>query len=212
MYENPANGGFAIKQLQSVMQFVVAGGAAATQAAGTLTITTNPAVDGETVVIGGITYTFVAALTNVPNQVLIGATTTLSASNLAAAINAGAGAGTAYTAGTKAHQLVTASPSTNTVVVTAKAYGAVGNAITTTETMAAGAWGGSVLAGGGGDLTVTGITTKDGLESVTGYTTGVPTDYSAAAAISENGKIAISSATTGETLLVRWHAAATKLS
>lgn len=75
---------------------VSAGG---TKSTGTLTQTANP-TDGETVVIGSRTYTFKTALTGAANEVLIGASCVASMSNLIAAVNAAAGAGTTYGSGT----------------------------------------------------------------------------------------------------------------
>lgn len=79
------------------------GGAAAT---GTVRFTGQPAV-GNSVSVGGRTYTFVNTLTGA-NQVKIGATITETADNLAAAINGDVGAGTRYGTGTVRHPLVTA--------------------------------------------------------------------------------------------------------
>ena len=56
----------------------------------TLTLTANPA-DGETVVIAGKTYTFKDILTNTDGYVKTGASTALSLTNLAAAINLSSG-------------------------------------------------------------------------------------------------------------------------
>jgi hypothetical protein len=58
-----------------------------TNATGTITITTNPA-DGDTIVVNGVTITFKTALTGVENEVLLGASSAITATNLAAALNA----------------------------------------------------------------------------------------------------------------------------
>lgn len=59
-----------------------------------LTMGTNPTAN-DTVVIAGVTFTFVASPTN-PGDVDIGSDEDVSRANLTAAINGGAGAGTAY--------------------------------------------------------------------------------------------------------------------
>lgn len=79
------------------------GGAAAT---GTVRFTGQPAV-GNSVSVGGRTYTFVNTLTGA-NQVKIEPYRHETARNLAAAINGDAGAGTYYGAGTVRHALVSA--------------------------------------------------------------------------------------------------------
>lgn len=121
----------------------------AAYAGGTLTGTTI--ADGDEVVIGAITYTFVAALTDpaVPYEVLVGASDSDSLDNLIAAINGAAGEGTLYGTGTDAHPLVSAAAGTgDTMDVTARTIGAAGNDIATTATLTAGGWGGSLMTGG----------------------------------------------------------------
>jgi len=68
----------------------------AVQASGTITISGGGAANGDTVVIGGVTYTYRTALTSggLPYEVLIGADVTASATNLVAAIMGTTGAGT----------------------------------------------------------------------------------------------------------------------
>jgi hypothetical protein len=68
----------------------------------------NNAADTETVTINGKVYTFQTVLTNVDGHVLVGANQIASLSNLAAAINLGAGAGTLYAAATVLNPDVTA--------------------------------------------------------------------------------------------------------
>ncbi len=82
------------------------------------TLSTNSVINftgtpsnGDTVSIGGKTYTFVTVINNaVANQVLINGTSG-SGSNLAEAINGGAGSGTDYSSATTANANVTASGS-----------------------------------------------------------------------------------------------------
>jgi len=109
------------------------------------------------VAVGGKTYTFVAALSGAANEVLIGGNTAATLSNLAAAVNGGAGAGVAYGVGTTANANVSASATASTVVFTALVAGVAGNAITSTTTDAnQGFSNGGTLAGGAG---TSGLTT-----------------------------------------------------
>jgi hypothetical protein len=94
-------------------------GGSAAQATGTLTVGTNP-TDGETIVVNGVTFTFKTAPTG-PTEILIGASTTETASNLA----------TALTASVSASLIVASySASTNIVTVTYDAFGSTGNSFT----------------------------------------------------------------------------------
>lgn len=130
-------------------------------ASGVLTISAITSADTQTVTIGGQTYTFHTSLsgfTTTPNAVLIGADTTAMAANLAAAINAGAGAGTTYGTGTVANASVSAVAALGVVTLAAKTAGTVGNAIATTETLSNGAFGAATLAGGSNPSTVGQIT------------------------------------------------------
>lgn len=60
-----------------------------------LSLVTQP-TNGDTVSVGGVTYTFVTVIGATPGNVLIGGSADAARANLAAAINAGAGAGTNY--------------------------------------------------------------------------------------------------------------------
>ncbi len=99
-------------------------------------------------VIGGKTYTWEAALSDVDGHVDVGATQAISEANLTNAINLGAGAGSAYATSTTAHPSVTAVDSGSTVVATALTAGAAGNVIATTEDDGQTAWGAVTLTGG----------------------------------------------------------------
>lgn len=101
-------------------------------ASGTITFSGGDAVEGDTVTIAGIEYTFVEAV-NTAYEVLIGADVTETAANFVAAINAGAGSGTAYGAGTLENPFVSAASAAGVVTVTAKVVGASGNTITLAE-------------------------------------------------------------------------------
>lgn len=117
---------------------------------GTQTITSvGVAQNNETVVIGGVTYTFKTTLTGAAYEVLIGAAATNSLDNLKAAINGAAGEGSTYGVGTVRHPDVFAATKTaTTLVIWARQAGTAGNAIATTETMANWSWGAATLAGG----------------------------------------------------------------
>jgi flagellar hook protein FlgE len=132
----------------------------AADATATLTATGNASA-GDTVTIGGTTYTFVTALSTNPtvaNQVLISTAATgaeaATLANLAAAINGtAAGAGTTYSTGTVANASVTATAGTTTLSLSASTAGSAGNSIATTATMVKGstfgaAFGASTLTGG----------------------------------------------------------------
>ena len=132
-----------------------------TAATGNITVPTQP-VAADTVVIGGVTYTWVAALTPTAGQVLIGATALASAQNLYAAITGGFGAGTTYAAGTTAYSqnLIGTNAATvffsppsgvnNTITITYATTGTGGNSFTLVKT-------------GTGGLTVSGATLSGGV-------------------------------------------------
>jgi hypothetical protein len=117
------------------------------RASGTLTATANFA-NGETVTTGTKTYTFQTVLTNVDGNVLIGGSLAASLSNIAAAINLGAGSGTVYAAATTANTFVYAVAGATTLLVTALQAGAAANATATTETAANASFGAATLTGG----------------------------------------------------------------
>ncbi len=119
-------------------------------ASNTLSAIANPTAT-KTVVAGTVTYTFVAALSGAANEVLVGGTTAQTLSNLAAAVNGGAGAGVAYGVGTVANPDISAVASTSTVVLTARVAGTNGNLLaTTTNDANMGFSSGATLAGGAG--------------------------------------------------------------
>jgi len=102
------------------------------------------------VTIGTNTYTFVTKLTNTaPSQVKIAALFDGTLSNLVAAINHAAGAGTNYSTNTPANLKVTAGlVSSHAFAITAITPGSAGNSIVTTTTSTNLTWTGSTLAGG----------------------------------------------------------------
>lgn len=123
-------------------------------AVGTLTSDATAPEDGDTVTIGGVTYTFKTALTSATaaNEVLIGVSAATALDNLKSAINKTAGGGTTYGSLTSAHPTVTATTNTDTTqVVSAIVTGTGGNAIATTEVSDHLSWGAGTLAGGTAD-------------------------------------------------------------
>lgn len=121
------------------------------KASSVLTVTSGMNVsNGDTVTIGGKVYTFQTTLTDVDGNVDIGADDDGTAANLAAAINLGAGAGTAYAASMTKHPSVTAVAVTNAVTVTAiSGIKGVGNAITISEASTNLVWAPLTTLGGG---------------------------------------------------------------
>jgi hypothetical protein len=120
------------------------------KAQGILTLAAN-ASDGDTVTIDTDTFTFKTTLTPTAGEILIGATANDSLSNLAAAINGGAGAGTLYASGTTTtgnYTAENATPAVNQMTATAVLGGTGGNSIATTETGSNMSWGGSTMSGG----------------------------------------------------------------
>ena len=133
---------------------VVTPGIAATAATGTLSevVGRTNVMANNKMIIGTNAYVFVGKLTNtVPNQVVIAAKFDGTMSNLIAAINGGAGAGTAYTTSTLANGQVAAGMLTNhAFTVSALIAGSAGNSIYTalsTPTTNV-VWGTNYLAGG----------------------------------------------------------------
>ena len=127
--------------------------AAITGTAPTTTLTSSGvAVAAETVTIGGVTYTWRAAVTNtIPNEVKIGAAATNSLDNLKDAINATSSVaviGTDYSSPTKRNPLVTAGAKTATTLVIASTDSNIGGSSPTTETMTNWAFTGATMSAG----------------------------------------------------------------
>lgn len=135
------------------LQMATRGGAA--KATGTLTFSGVGSAD-ETVTIGSVTYTLKAAPA-AANEIDIGATADETADNLVAAINGGAGEGTAYGTGTDPHPQVVASKGASGVVeLQARQAGQAGE-VATTETSAVAAFGAATLTGGVGGVQAVGV-------------------------------------------------------
>lgn len=122
------------------------------KATSTLTSDTNATTSGKVIVIGNKTYTIRTSLSTGPtvaNEVLRGANAAATLTNLKAAINGAAGAGTTYSTGTVAHTQVDAGTLTaTTLVVTAKLGGTQGNAFATTTDETTLSWTDTTMAGG----------------------------------------------------------------
>lgn len=117
----------------------------------TLTLSGN-AVAAETITVGGVTYTFRAAVTNtVPNEIKIGAAATNTLDNIKDAINATASVavvGTDYSSATKRNPLVTAGAKNSTTVVITATDTNIGGSTATTETMTNGSFTGATMSAG----------------------------------------------------------------
>lgn len=181
----------------------------AVAAEGTITITTAAADD--TVTIGGIEYTFVAAI-DAPYEVLIGADATATAANLAASINGGV-------LNTPANPRVFAEAALGVVTLTATVPGANGNDIALAEDGAAIAVSGAELTGGtgfsfnetglivgewvylGGDLLANRFANNVGYARIGGITDGVLTfDKTTWVPVAETGTGKTVHLFTGDTL------------
>jgi len=134
----------------------LAGGADAVSATGHLTVALPLPTPGQTVSVGGTTYTFAASITpqTAADTVLIGADVASTLANLVGAINAssanGQASGTTYSLGTVANGLATATGSTGSALsLRAIQMGTTGNnSITTATNWAGGSFGGVALTGG----------------------------------------------------------------
>jgi len=129
-----------------------------TAASNTLTVTVAAPATGDTVTVGGTTYTF-GPVSSGQNYVAVGGSEQQSLANMAAAINAtSGGSGSAYGAGTIANANVTATSTATTLVVTEKQNGsAAGANIAAADTVAGGGtytWGGLVAGTNGDTVTV----------------------------------------------------------
>ncbi len=103
----------------------------AVAATATVSDATGQPAAGDTLTIGGTTYTFRAALSagpTVANEIHIGTTAAATLNNLAEAVNGGANIGTDYSTGTAANATVSAVASGTTVTLSAKTAGVAGNA------------------------------------------------------------------------------------
>lgn len=142
--------------------------AAITATAPTTTLTSSGvAVAGETMTIGGVTYTFRAAITSASpaNEIKIGAAATNTLDNIKDAVNGTAivGApGSEYSQATKRNPLVTAGAKAATTLVFTTTDTNVGGSTPTTETMTNFAFTGATMSAGTlGAVVVANRTTVD---------------------------------------------------
>lgn len=126
----------ALSEAKATDTVTTSGTPASTRASGTVTTSGTGAANNDTLVIGGVTYTFKTTLTGAANEVLRDGTEDHDLTNLKAAINAEAGAGTTYGTGTVANPAVTCGAvGSHAVTITAVSYKAsIGNAIALTKT------------------------------------------------------------------------------
>jgi flagellin len=139
----------------------IAGSAAAGQAAGTasgsFTLMANPQ-NGNTVTIGNDTYTFVTTAPTAAFQVAVGSNANATLTNLKAAVNGLAGAGTTYGANTAVNGLAQLGLITNnTAAIVSAITGTAANAVGLSSSISTGAAGGAVatptMLSGGNDTT-----------------------------------------------------------
>lgn len=155
-YQLVSNGVAATAPANAAGQFSITAGGNNPAATGTLTVSAIPN-NNDTVTIGSTTYTFVKALTNAANEVLIAGTAAACLANLISAINGSAGAGTNYSSGTATNTQVSAGAiSGNSTLITANIGGSGGsdptrgnNIGTTVPVGTAFSFGATTLKGGG---------------------------------------------------------------
>lgn len=104
-----------------------------TYASGTATSSGTNVSDGDTYIVGGVTYT-AAVAPSTGNEYLIGGSAAASLSNLGKAINQDGDAGVDYASGMSPNPEVRASVNSLVLTVTARESGSVGNAIAQSET------------------------------------------------------------------------------
>lgn len=126
---------------------------ASASATGTFT-STGVFSDGETVTIGGQTYTFKSPFVDAANNINAAGTTAATHENLRRAINGDGVAGTNYGTGTTVNTNVTATDTASSNVLTAITAGTAANTVATTDTCANASFGAATLTGGAGDVNV----------------------------------------------------------
>lgn len=161
--------------------------------AGTLTLGGVPVAD-ETVTIGTTVYTWKADPTTVAFEVEIGADADISCTNLIAAINLTAGAGTIYGSATTEHPTVRAFRGAGDTIIAhsrPEVLAAAGTLIATTSTTTLGTWAAATLADGvDGDNVVFTVTDTaiscsyaDGFSCVEDFEAAIAADAAVAALI-----------------------------
>jgi flagellar hook protein FlgE len=142
----------------------LAGGVDAVAATGAFNVPLPLPTPGQTVNVGGTVYTFAdtPVANDAANTVAIGPDVQTTMQNLMAAINLGAGSGTAYSTATEAQNaFVTASnPTSNSLTLTATAVGTAGNnSVSTVTDWSGGSFGAADLTGGVDAVAATGAYT-----------------------------------------------------
>src|SRR5262249_25084859 len=140
----------------ALLDAILVNGYGSAYAIGTITSSGTNVSDGDTVVIGSITYTFKTSIAGqLIYSVLIGASAAASLTNLQAAINETGTRGTTYVTGTLPNFDVWASAVTATVLtLTARRGGTAGNSLALSKTAATLTVG--AFAGGSGTNSVAG--------------------------------------------------------
>jgi flagellin len=146
-------------------------------AGGVNTGTAPVAAAGNTVTVGGQTYTFVTALSTTPtaNEVLVGSTEANSLANLANAINGGSGSGATYGSPTVANTSVTAAALPTSVVFTSLTKGLIGNSVATGVTGTANTFAANTLTGGTASSTNDLLSIADATSALTGINSAIQT-------------------------------------
>lgn len=117
--------------------------------AATGTLTATGLADGDTILLGGVTYTCKNTPTSAFGDFKRTGTLATDLVTFQKAVNGTGTPGVDYSAATTAHPYVTVSAVTaTTATITARTAGSAGNSITTTETSATASFGGATLSGG----------------------------------------------------------------
>ena len=120
-----------------------------TAAYATLSFAGVPA-DGDTITLGGTTYTYQTVLVDAPNNVLIGSDANSARGNLRNAINGDSGAGTIYGTGTVENPDAGVVSEGSGLIAEAKVLGVAGESVVSTSTSANVTWDSPTLGNVGG--------------------------------------------------------------
>ncbi len=140
----------AVNFLASYFAFGTVAASSAISATGTITSTANYD-NGDTITVGGVTYTFTSPFVNAANNVAVGSTEVLSMQNLVDSVNLNNPtlAGIEFGTGTVVNHNVTAgTDSQHVLTFTAVASGPSGNAIALSQTSDSATASGATLVGG----------------------------------------------------------------
>lgn len=141
-------------------------------AASTILTAGGNATDGGSITIGSKTYTFQATLTDVDGNIHIGASASDTLDNLIAAINASGGTpGTDYAASNTIHPTVSAAAGAgDTVNLTAKSAGTLGNSLASTSTDGNLSFSGATFAGGTSNTDILPLYSTEGKVQLEAFT------------------------------------------